>query len=141
MKTYLFLLTLICCNLIALSQDMSGWSKDLNAVLLQKEVYQTQVTFPANPYVIRFDVPNLYYKELNIKNVNVIVRKGIKAELTGHLYEVLVSCNGTEPCMDVNIGVGKTFKDASMRLLFEEERDAQIVAELLMSYQQQVSEW
>lgn len=141
MKTLLILLALIFCNLVVLSQDLSGWSKDLNAVLVQKEVYQSQATFPGNPYIIRFDVPNLYYKEFNIKNVNVIVRKGIKSELTGHLYEVLISCNGTEPCMNVNIGVGKTFQDASMRLLFKEERDAQIVAELLINFQQQVSEW
>ena len=141
MKHFIFAITLICSFLGVKSQDLSGWSKDLNAVLVQKEVYQTQATFPGNPYTVRFDVPKLYYKEFDIKNVTFVVRKGIKAELTGHLYEVLITCNGTEPCMQVNIGVGKTFQDASMRLLFEEERDARIVTELLTLFQQQVSDW
>ncbi len=141
MRTFLLFAAFAFSVFTGLSQDLSEWNKDLNAILVQKEVYQAQTTFPSEPYILRVDIPNLYYKEFNIKEVNFQVKKGTRAELTGHLYEVLISCNGDSPCMEVNIGVGKTFQDASMRLLFEEERDARAVSELLRSFQQEVSGW
>lgn len=141
MKPSLFILAFILLFSKVLAQDLASTGAALNQLLLHHEIYQTQVTYPDNPYTIRFDVPGSYYKQFDIRTVTVLVRKGQKNALTGHLFEVYLTCNGeNNPCILVDIGE-QNYMDIHAHLLFEKEEDAQQAGELLKILQKKAVEW
>lgn len=123
------------------AQDLGTIGTTLNQLLIEKEINQTQITYPSDPYIIKMEVPDSYTKEFNIQNVNILVRKGSKNTLTGNLYEVYLSCKSSHtPCILVDIGEEK-YMDIHAHLLFEKEDDAKIAGNLLLQLQKNIQDW